>query len=84
MEGTRNYKVSFRKVKDVLQFQPGYSVRFGVEELLRALQMGVFRNSDNRHFHGNYEIFYKSLIRPNSVSFPLWIFLPYIWLGAHL
>ena len=56
----RNYKVSFRKVKDVLQFQPGYSVRFGVEELLRALQMGVFRNSDKlRHFHGNYEIFYK-------------------------
>ena len=52
--------MSFRKVKDVLQFQPGYSVRFGVEELLRALQMGVFRNSDKlRHFHGNYEIFYK-------------------------
>ena len=57
----RNYKVSFDKVKDLLNFEPEYSVELGVKELLFALENGLFANADSLvDFHGNYEFQYKT------------------------
>lgn len=62
----RNYKVNFDKVKNVLGFSPKYSVEFGVQELLGALENKVFNNSGEfRNFHGNYEIQYS---RPSPLE----------------
>jgi nucleoside-diphosphate-sugar epimerase len=55
----RNYKVSFKKVKQTLGFEPHYTVRDGVEELIRAFEIGVYKDSlINRNRYGNYEIEY--------------------------
>lgn len=55
----RNYRVDFSKVRRVLGFEPKYSVRYGVIELLNAIENHVYEHSDNaRNFHGNYEIRY--------------------------
>lgn len=55
----RNYKVSFKKVKDRLGFEPKYSVRQGIEELISALKIGVYADSKlNKNKYGNYEIKY--------------------------
>jgi nucleoside-diphosphate-sugar epimerase len=55
----RNYRVSFRKVRETLGFQPEYTVDFGVKELLSAMREHVFDRADlMRNFHGNYEIEY--------------------------
>jgi nucleoside-diphosphate-sugar epimerase len=55
----RNYRVSFRKVRETLGFQPEYTVDFGVKELLSAIREHVFDRADlMRNFHGNYEIEY--------------------------
>ena len=56
-EDPRNYKVNFDKVKNVLGFSPKYSIEFGIQELLVALESGVFNNSDvTPDYHGNYKI----------------------------
>ena len=55
----RNYRVSFRKVRETLGFVPEYTVDFGVKELLSAIREHVFDRADlMRSFHGNYEIEY--------------------------
>jgi nucleoside-diphosphate-sugar epimerase len=55
----RNYKVSFKKVKDRLGFEPKYSVRQGIEELILALKTGAYADSVvNKSIYGNYEIKY--------------------------
>lgn len=55
----RNYKVSFDKVKTGLGFEPLYTVRMGVEELIEALEIGVYADSlQNKNRYGNYEINY--------------------------
>ena len=55
----RNYKVSFKKVRDRLEFEPKYSVRQGIEELISALKIGVYADSMlNKKKYGNYEIKY--------------------------
>lgn len=55
----RNYRVSFRKVRETLGFEPKYSVRDGVDELLAAMRSHVFDRVDQmRNFHGNYEVEY--------------------------
>ncbi len=55
----RNYRVSFRKVRETLGFEPSFTVRDGVEELLSAMRAHVFdRVEQDRNFHGNYEIEY--------------------------
>ena len=59
----RNYRVNFKKVQSVLDFQPEYSVEYGVIELLNAIGERVFDRVDEmKNFHGNYEIDY-ALIR---------------------
>ena len=53
----RNYRVSFRKVKRVLRFEPKYSVEFGVSELITAFKEGKFSNVlDNPSSYGNFVI----------------------------
>ena len=53
----RNYRVSFKKVKEQLGFEPMYSVEQGVEELIEALKMGLFSDSlVNKNKYGNYKI----------------------------
>jgi nucleoside-diphosphate-sugar epimerase len=53
----RNYRVNFGKVRNKLGFEPQYTVRHGVTELLSAIQQRVFDRVDQmRNFHGNYEI----------------------------
>lgn len=53
----RNYRVSFAKVRDKLGFEPQFTVRDGVTELLSAMKQHVFDRVDEmRNFHGNYEI----------------------------
>lgn len=55
----RNYKVSFKKVKDRLGFEPHYSVKDGIEELISALKIGVYADSmSDKNKYGNYEIKY--------------------------
>ncbi len=53
----RNYKVSFKKVKDALGFEPKYKVKDGIEELINAFKIGVYSDSlANKNRYGNYEI----------------------------
>lgn len=53
----RNYKVSFNKVKTVLGFEPQFTVKQGVAELVEALRVGMYADSmSNRDRYGNYNI----------------------------
>lgn len=55
----RNYRVSFRKVRERLGFEPAYTIEDGVNELLLAIRERIFEHADRRrNFHGNYEIEY--------------------------
>ena len=55
----RNYRVSFDKVKSVLDFEPEYTIQYGVEELLDAINNHVFDHVDaHPNIIGNYEIDY--------------------------
>jgi len=55
----RNYKVSFKKVKDTLGFEPKYTVKNGIEELINAFKIGVYSDSlSNKNKYGNYQINY--------------------------
>jgi nucleoside-diphosphate-sugar epimerase len=56
----RNYRVSFSKVKNVLNFEPKYTVVDGVKELINAFKIGLFDDSfDNKDKYGNYHVKYK-------------------------
>lgn len=56
----RNYRVSFKKVKDILNFEPIFSVEKGIEELINALQIGLYSESlINKNMYGNYNINYS-------------------------
>ena len=51
----RNYRVSFKKVEDVLGFVPKYSIEYGIEELINSLSLGLFNDSlENKDKYGNY------------------------------
>ena len=55
----RNYRVSFKKVKDVLGFEPKFTVEEGIKELVEALKVGLYADSlDNLDRYGNYKIDY--------------------------
>ena len=56
----RNYRVSFKKVKEILDFEPIFSIEEGVEELIQALKIGLYNDSlINKNLYGNYSINYK-------------------------
>ncbi|MEK9627531.1 MAG: NAD(P)-dependent oxidoreductase [Nitrospinota bacterium] len=53
----RNYKVDFSKIKNVLDFEPEYSVSDGIEELIGALQQNIFSRVEQQpNFYHNLEI----------------------------
>lgn len=53
----RNYRVSFEKVKKTLGFEPNYSVKDGIYELVKAFGDGQFSDADsNSNRYGNYFI----------------------------
>lgn len=53
----RNYRVSFDKVKNTLGFEPEYSVKMGVKELIDALEIGLYADCFSaREKYGNYQI----------------------------
>lgn len=55
----RNYRVSFKKVKDTLDFEPHHSVQRGIKELIDALKLGLYSDSlENMNKYGNYQINY--------------------------
>lgn len=55
----RNYRVNFEKVKNVLGFEPKYTIKDGIEELLDLINNQVFNIvSEGHNFFGNYEINY--------------------------
>ena len=56
----RNYKVDFNKVKTVLGFIPEKSVEDGIDELIEALRLGLFNDSNkNPENYGNYKLNYS-------------------------
>ncbi len=56
----RNYRVDFRKVRDVLNFEPQYTVEDGVAELLDAMGNKIFTQVDKTpNIFGNYNIDYN-------------------------
>ncbi len=56
----RNYKVSFSKVKTILNFTPNWTVEDGIKELINAFDLGLFADVNlNKNKYGNYIIDYK-------------------------
>ncbi|MCX8489930.1 MAG: NAD(P)-dependent oxidoreductase [Cyclobacteriaceae bacterium] len=56
----RNYKVSFKKVKTVLGFEPDFRIDDGINELIRTLKLGFYYNSlQERDKYGNYSVNHK-------------------------
>jgi nucleoside-diphosphate-sugar epimerase len=56
----RNYKVSFNKVKSVLNFTPLLTVEDGIKELINAFNLGLYGDAVlNKNKYGNYKIDYK-------------------------
>ena len=57
----RNYKVSFEKAGKLLGFEPKFTVKHGIKELIDAMEIGLFNDSrDNRERYGNYKIYYTA------------------------
>jgi nucleoside-diphosphate-sugar epimerase len=53
----RNYKVNFSKIKNVLGFEPEYTVADGIQELIGALHQNIFSRVEQQpNFYHNYEI----------------------------
>jgi nucleoside-diphosphate-sugar epimerase len=54
---SRNYKVSFSKIKSTVGFEPQFTVQEGIEELIEAFRIGVYSDSIlNWEKYGNYRI----------------------------
>lgn len=57
----RNYRVSFNKVKSILNFEPQWSVEDGIKELIEAFNIGLYNDAvSNKNKYGNYTIDYKA------------------------
>ena len=53
----RNYKVDFSKVRNVLNFEPKFSVIDGINEVINAIKVHALDDVDkNPNFYGNYLI----------------------------
>jgi nucleoside-diphosphate-sugar epimerase len=53
----RNYRVSFAKVKERLGFEPEFTVKDGIKELIDSLKIGLFKDSImEKNKYGNYVI----------------------------
>jgi len=61
----RNYRVSFAKVKKILNFETRYPADYSVKNLVAAVNNNLFRNIEARkNFYGNYEINLKESHQP--------------------
>lgn len=59
----RNYRVSFEKVNKILNFSPMYLVEDGILELVDALKIGLWNDSnENKTKYGNYHINFNQWI----------------------
>ncbi len=57
----RNYKVSFEKLREILFFEPKYSVRDGIKEIIWAMKSHLFDDYDSRkNYYGNYKLMYDA------------------------
>lgn len=57
----RNYRVDFKKIHELLDFKPRFTVEDGVRELIFALDQKLFQDVESRNnFYGNYEINYPA------------------------
>jgi len=57
----RNYRVDFSKVKLKLGFKPNYNIKFGISELINAMDNQLFNLVDtNKIFYGNHKINFNS------------------------
>lgn len=55
----RNYRIDFTKVKIVLGFEPRFTVKEGIQEIIDAIRNHVYDNIDPRsNLYSNYEIQY--------------------------
>jgi nucleoside-diphosphate-sugar epimerase len=53
----RNYRVDFRKAREMLQFEAEFSVGYGIAEIIAALRSHLLDDVDGRpSFYGNYEL----------------------------
>jgi len=53
----RNYRVSFKKVKNILKFKPKYTVSYGIKELLKKIRKKHFSEKKfNNKEYGNFVI----------------------------
>ena len=56
----RNYNVNFNKVKEILNFEPSYSVEDGIIETINELKKNNFNDFEtNKNKYGNYIINYN-------------------------
>ena len=55
----RNYRIDFSKVKTVLGFEPRFTVKEGIQEIINAMRNHVYDNIDPKsNLYSNYEIKY--------------------------
>lgn len=55
----RNYRVSFKKIRERLGFEPRFAVADGIREVVAAARQGLFTDIDQpTSFYGNFEIVY--------------------------
>ena len=53
----RNYRVSFEKVKHRLGFEPQFTVKDGIKELIDVLKQGFYSDSlEDKNMYGNFVI----------------------------
>src|SRR3990167_4209883 len=57
----RDYRVSFKKIRETLFFEPKYSISDGIIEILNALNQSIFNNVKIRkNFYENNQIIYAA------------------------
>lgn len=57
----RDYRVDFSKARQVLGFEPEYTVEDGIVEIINALDNHIFDNIDSQHtLYRNTKIFYNT------------------------
>lgn len=55
----RDYRVNFKKIREVLHFEPKYTIDDGVAEIIKALDQKIFNNVPHRiNFYENNKINY--------------------------
>lgn len=56
----RNYRVSFKKIENVLGYKPCHTIKDGITEIYRAIQQGIFSDYKNPKY-SNYKFLQRNL-----------------------